>query len=246
MGGRFTLPSQIDLLVQLQEVDQVLRANTQAVESSEGRLADLEEAYRLKSVATDEARTTSSALGTRQRDLEGRLQVAEEKMKDRRMRVTRIRNDKELGLARREVDLLKEEITTMESELQQVYEQVEAATTALVGLEGELKGLADEREAEALALKETVERLGEAIERDRSRRQQILGTVDESLRSRYEMILSRRGGVAVVAVRNGTCEGCRMRVPPQLYNQIQRNEQVFLCPSCQRMLHWRPEQSEAS
>jgi len=52
--------------------------------------------------------------------------------------------------------------------------------------------------------------------------------------------------VAVVAVRNGTCEGCRMRVPPQLYNQIQRNEQVFLCPSCQRMLHWRPEQSQAS
>ena len=162
------------------------------------------------------------------------------------MRVTRIRNDKELGLARREVDLLKEEITAMEAELQQVYEQVEAATTALVGLEGELKGLADEREAEALALKETVERLGEAIERDRGRRQQILGTVDESLRSRYEMILSRRGGVAVVAVRNGTCEGCRMRVPPQLYNQIQRNEQVFLCPSCQRMLHWRPEQSQAS
>jgi len=84
------------------------------------------------------------------------------------------------------------------------------------------------------------------IERDRGRRQQIIGTVDEALRSRYEMILSRRGGLAVVAVRDGTCQGCRMRVPPQLYNQIQRNDQVFLCPSCQRMLHWRPEQSEAS
>jgi hypothetical protein len=30
-------------------------------------------------------------------------------MKDRRMRITRIRNDKELGLVKREVDLLKEE-----------------------------------------------------------------------------------------------------------------------------------------
>jgi predicted nucleic acid-binding Zn-ribbon protein len=37
-----------------------------------------------------------------------------------------------------------------------------------------------------------------------------------------------------------------MRVPPQLYNQIQRNEQVILCPSCQRMLHWQPEQTEAN
>ena len=240
------MPSQIDLLVQLQQVDQVLRANTQAVESSEGRLAELQEAHRLKAAATDEARAAAAGLGTRQRDLEGRLAASEVKMKDRRMRVTRIRNDKELGLAKREVDLLKEELTALEAELQSVYEQVEAATTALVGLEGELKGLADARTAEAIALKETVERLGADIERDRGRRQQILGTVDEALRSRYEMILSRRGGVAVVAVRNGTCEGCRMRVPPQLYNQIQRNEQVFLCPSCQRMLHWRPEQSQAS
>jgi predicted nucleic acid-binding Zn-ribbon protein len=240
------LSSQIELLVQLQEVDQVLRANTQAVESSEGRLAEIDEAHRIKSAATEEARAAAAALGTRQRDLEGRLAADEEKMKDRRMRVTRIRNDKELGLARREVDLLKEVITTLEAELQQVYEQVEAATTTLAGLEGELKALADARDAEAAALKETVERLGADIERDRGRRQQILGTVDEALRSRYEMILSRRGGLAVVAVRDGTCQGCRMRVPPQLYNQIQRNEQVFLCPSCQRMLHWRPQQSEAS
>ena len=50
------------------------------------------------------------------------------------------------------------------------------------------------------------------------------------------MIFSRRGGLAVVEIRGGTCQGCRMHVPPQLFNQIQRNEQVILCPSCQRML----------
>ena len=240
------MPSQIELLVQLQQVDQVLRANTQAVESGEGRVAELDEAYRAKAAATDEARTAATALSARQRDLEGRLSAAEEKMKDRRMRITRIRNDKELGLAKREVDILKEEINGLEAELQQVYEQVEAATTALVALEGELKSLAEAREAEAVALQETIARLGADIERDRGRRQTLIDTVDQALRQRYEMILSRRGGLAVVPVRDGTCQGCRMRVPPQLYNQIQRNDQVILCPSCQRMLHWQPEQSEAS
>ena len=65
-------------------------------------------------------------------------------------------------------------------------------------------------------------------------------------RRRYEMIFSRRGGVAVVAVRGGTCQGCHMHVPPQLYNLIQRNEQLILCPNCQRMLFWQPEGEEAS
>ena len=238
--------SQIELLAAVQVIDQSLRTKTLELAEGEGRVAALTEATRAQTAAATTARAEHGVLTARQRDLEVKLGAAEAKLKDRRMRITRIRNDKELGLARREVDLLKDEITVLEAELQQVYEQVEAATTALAGLEGELKSLADAREAEAAALKETVERLGADIERDRGRRQQILGTVDEALRSRYEMILSRRGGVAVVAVRNGTCEGCRMRVPPQLYNQIQRNEQVFLCPSCQRMLHWRPEQSQAS
>jgi len=162
------------------------------------------------------------------------------------MRITRIRNDKELGLVKREIDILKEEITGIEAELQQVYEQAEAATSGLAGLEGELKALAEAREAEAVVLKDTIARLAADIERDRARRQKLIESVDEVLRGRYEMTFSRRGGLAVVAVRDGTCQGCRMRVPPQLYNQIQRNDQVILCPSCQRMLHWQPEQSEAS
>jgi hypothetical protein len=106
--------------------------------------------------------------------------------------------------------------------------------------------LAEAREAGAVALRETIARLGDDIERDRTRRQAVMATVDEELRRRYETILARRGGLAVVPVRQGTCQGCRMRIPPQLYNQIQRNEQVILCPSCQRMLHWQPEQTEAS
>jgi hypothetical protein len=240
------LPSQIELLVQLQEVDQTLRANTQAVATGEQRVAEIEEAYKVKAAATEQAREGATGLSARQRDLEARLADTENKMKDRRMRITRIRNDKELGMAKREVDLLKEELTGLETELQQVYEQVEATTGALAGLEGELKGLAEAREAEAIALRETIARLGADIERDRTRRQAVMDSLDEELRRRYETILSRRGGLAVVPVRQGTCQGCRMRIPPQLYNQIQRNEQVILCPSCQRMLHWQPDESEAA
>jgi uncharacterized protein len=240
------LPSQIELLIELQQVDLSLRENTQAVSAGEERVAELVDAHRTKTIATEQARAAAAVLGTRQRDLEGRLAAAEAKMKDRRMRLTRIRNDKELGLAKREVDLLKEEITAIETELQQVYEQAEAATTTLGALETELTAIGAERDSEETALRETTARLAADIERDRSRREALIAKLDGEVRRRYEMILARRGGVAVVAVREGTCQGCRMRVPPQLYNQIQRNDQVILCPSCQRMLHWQPLQEEAS
>jgi uncharacterized protein len=162
------------------------------------------------------------------------------------MRITRIRNDKELGLAKREVDLLKEEITTLETELVGVMEQVEVTSTQLRELEAKLAQLTGERDDEASALRATLDRLASEIERERATRTQLVETVDGDLRRKYEMIFSRRGGVAVVEIRGGTCLGCRMRVPPQLFNEIQRNhEQVILCPSCQRMLYWR-EAEEAN
>jgi predicted nucleic acid-binding Zn-ribbon protein len=240
------LSTQIEVLATLQVVDQSLRSKSLTVAEGEGRVAALEEAVRGQTAAANAAREELAALSVRQRDLEGRLTVAEAKMKDRRMRITRIRNEKELGLAKREVELLKEETSGLEVELVAVMEQVESATAKLQGLESELARLTADRDTEAAELREKLAHLTAEIERERATRSELLQNVDGDLRRKYEMIFSRRGGLAVVEVRGGICQGCRMRVPPQLFNEIQRNEQVILCPSCQRMLFWRAEAEEAN
>ena len=135
------MATQIELLAALQSVDQSLREKTREVEESESRVASLEEDTRAKTAAEAVAREELAGLATRQRDLEGRLATTESKLKDRRMRITRIRNEKELGLAKREVDLLKEEAGTIETELVAVLEQVEVATARMRGIEDELAGL---------------------------------------------------------------------------------------------------------
>jgi predicted nucleic acid-binding Zn-ribbon protein len=227
-------------------VDQTLRENTQALQAGESRVAALEQAVRSHETAATAIEAELAESTGRQRELEGRLAGAEAKMKDRRMRITRIRNDKELGLAKREVELLKEETSGLETELLTIFEQVEAATKRLEAAQAELTSLISARDTEAAHLRDTIGRLGAEIERDRTRRGELVEGVDAELRRRYEMIFSRRGGVAVVPVRGGTCQGCHMHVPPQLYNLIQRNEQVILCPNCQRMLYWQPEGEEAN
>jgi uncharacterized protein len=241
------LATQIELLATLQLVDQRLRAKMLEVDEGESRVAALEEAVRSQTVATTAARDELAGLSARQRDLEARLAVAESKMKDRRMRITRIRNEKELGLARREVELLKEETTTVEAELMSVMELVESVGTKVAGLEGDLAKLVEARDGEAAGLRENIARLQGEIQREQATRTQLVETVDGDLCRKYEMIFSRRGGVAVVEVREGTCQGCRMRVPPQLFNELQRHhERVILCPSCQRMLFWRSEGQAAN
>jgi predicted nucleic acid-binding Zn-ribbon protein len=238
------LATQIEALATLQIVDQSLRAKTLEISEAEGRVAALEEAVRAQMAATSEGRAEHVALAARQGDLEARLTAAEAKAKDRRMRITRIRTDKELGLAKREIEMLKEETNGLETELVGVMELFEAATAKLQGLESECARLTGARDAEVEALRQRLAQLTGEIDRERATRTELIQTVDGELRRRYELIFSRRGGLAVVEIRGGICLGCRMRVPPQLFNEIQRKVEVILCPSCQRILYWRAEAEE--
>jgi predicted nucleic acid-binding Zn-ribbon protein len=239
--------SQIELLAEVQVIDQSLRVKTLELAEGEGRVASLTEATRAQTTAATTARAEHEVLTARQRELETKLGAAESKLKDRRMRLTRIRNDKELGLAKREMEILKDEASTLETELVGVMEQAETTGAKADGLEAELAKLTAERDREAADLKEKTGRLTGDIERERAARAELAKTLEEDLRRRYEMIFSRRGGLAVVEVRGGICLGCRMHVPPQLFNEIQRNlERVFVCPSCQRILYFRAEAAQAN
>jgi len=240
------LATQVALLAELQRVDQNIKCNSEAVETRRSALDQLDAQIAAQRAQVAAAEAELAALERRQRELDAQLTDAEAKTKDRRMRIARIRNEKELGLVRREIDALKEVTNAAETELLALMEQgdqrrtaVEAARQALAAVEAARASAAEELEA-------TITRVAGAIDADRSRRDTLLATVDVDLHRRYELIFSRRGGVAVVGVRGGTCQGCHMHVPPQLFNQIKRNEQIFLCPSCQRILFWEQPQDDES
>jgi hypothetical protein len=236
------LPTQIELLAALQEVDLTLSENTRAVRDGQARVAALDDALASRDVELVAAERVLAEHETRRRELEGRIAELETKLKDRRMRIARIRNERELAVLRHEIEVLKEESSGHETELLELYDKIETARQARDAARAARDVVVTERADAATDLEATIAKVRDAIERDEAKRGELAGHVDDDLHRRYRMILERRGGVAVVAVRDGICQGCHMNVPPQLYNQVLRNEQVLLCPSCQRIIFWRPSE----
>jgi len=70
---------------------------------------------------------------------------------------------------------------------------------------------------------------------------QTVNGMNATLRVKYEQIFERRGGSAVVVVRQGVCTGCHMGVPPQMYNELQKFRDIRQCPNCHRILFYRPD-----
>ncbi len=62
--------------------------------------------------------------------------------------------------------------------------------------------------------------------------------VDAAALALFEKIAKHRKGVAVVEARDGLCSSCHVRLRPQVFNEIRRNDNLIQCESCSRILHF--------
>jgi predicted nucleic acid-binding Zn-ribbon protein len=239
-----TAETSIDRLAALQELDRQLREKTELVRASEGEVAEAESQLAQQRELTQQAGAARDAAEARRAELEALLDTEETKMKDRRMRLNRVRNEKELQALRREIEVGKEANQQTEEELLRVMESLETLTATATEAEQCLSELEAASAAKISERRAGVGQLLEDVARERQIRDRMASALDVSLRQKYEQIFERRGGTAVVEVRNGTCQGCYMNLPPQLFNELQRTRDVRMCPNCHRILFWRPERLE--
>lgn len=182
---------------------------------------------------TDDEKQSAAA----RKKLEKELAEGEARIRNRRMRINLVRNDKELQALNHEVDALKENNQRLEAEVLTMMEGVDARAARIK----ELTELVEKGRKELVAAEKEIaaeiEELKSAISKQKRKRTGVAGEIERSLLQRYDMIFSRRQGLAVALVKGGTCQGCRVRIPPQLYNEIQKHLQIHFCPNCQRILY---------
>lgn len=160
------------------------------------------------------------------------------KVKKWEQRLNEIRNQREyLALSRevdganrqnREADEKLAELGTKRSELDK---QFDAAKAKVSELEQALAAEKQAVEEQSAALRTEITNLT-------ARRQELSTKVPRPLFAKYEQVRAKRMGVGIVPVVGGCCQGCNMRLPPQLYNMLQRGNSVEQCPSCNRIVFW--------
>ena len=237
--------SELDRLATLQGIDRRLQDKTELAAALEREVSEMDAELAAQREVVAALQAEREIREQRRRELEARLEEEERKMKDRRMRLNRVRNEKELGALRREIELGKEANQQMEAELLTVLEAVEALDARLAESTQALAAAEERHTTGCLTRRERIGALTSEVEGERGMRDRLASSLSEELRGKYEQIFARRGGTTVVEIRNGTCMGCHMQVPPQFFNELQKTRAVRLCPNCHRILFWRPEPAEA-
>ena len=237
--------AQIEILASLQTVDREIKEQTgrkqrlldelrvteKQIQSKKGEIDALNAIY----VEREKARVEKDRI----------FQDEGKKAMDKRMRMNRIKNTKELQALQREIELMRQTNGDLEEDLIRIMQEIDAVKAQIQTKQSEMAAIQEEWHKKQAELQVEISGIDAAVSEAATRRQSIASQVTGDLISRYELIFSRRGGTAVVEVAGGICQGCYMNLPPQLWIEIIRNEKVHLCPSCQRILFVKPPNSGA-
>jgi uncharacterized protein len=231
------LRDQLKQLEELQTHDAKIQELEQSLKAIPAKLAATQtDLARVEGLLASE----SQALGETERyysEQKGLVTDDEVQVAGAKHKLTQAKNSKEYMAAQREIEQRRESLASREGEITKLVEAVEAKKKMLA-----------ERTADVQALKKSIDNDGEAarvrmaeieakIDELRKVRDKLATQVKPEVLKRYGAIRMRRG-LAVVAVKNGTCQGCNMNIPPQLYIVLQRGVSIEVCPSCSRIIYW--------
>ena len=230
-------PTQLEMLFQLQALDTRLQEKLRVVTRYESELAARRAAIAASTAKIDALAATRKEAVAARALAEKQNKNQQESLKQKRQRANKARNEKEVRAGQDEVSSALEEIRESETVLleamakvEELEAQIEVAKAGRAELENEDHRRVSEAESRSDALR------GE-LSAERSVRDGQAAQVDATLRKKYDSLIERRQGLAVVEIDGGgCCAGCHVQIPPQTLMEIRRTGSLKVCPMCQRIL----------
>jgi len=246
VDARSSVKDQLALLIDLQALDH-------RIGQQKDRKLSIPEAIDLAQRGLDAVQSNwmavkneAEAVQKNRREKERDLEVQEGKLEKLKNRTTEIKTNKEYQAHLHEIETAKKEKDQVEEILLHLMEQGDALKARLSEQEALLaqaeKLFQEEREklsAEAGQIEEDLKQLEQE-------RQGLEGKVEKKLLQDYHQLKAARKDLAVVPIKDGTCLGCRLQLPPQLMAEVRRNEKILTCSNCRRILYWPAQASPSS
>ncbi len=231
------LKTQIIGLIRLQELDSEIYILGKEKAAIPQAIAALEAAFELKKENLLALDKKALALQVQRKERELELGVNTEAVKKLSGQLFSLKTNKEFQVMQQQIADTKADGSVIEEKILMLFEEADQIK-ALIDAEN-LK-LKDEEKIFLQQKKEVQSRSDQIADRLAqldAQRKQIIPEIDSKMLQEYERILHSREGLALATVKNNSCSGCHMLVPPQVINLIKMYEHIITCEVCNRILY---------
>ena len=157
-----------------------------------------------------------------------------------------VKTNQEYHAVQKEIGFAQGEIKTIEDKILELMVEADDLTAAVKRAEGELASEQKAVDADRRAMTTELAAMKSSLEQIAGERAEVVRGLSAKSLAIFELVLRRRNGVAVAPARDGICTVCHVRLRPQVFNTILRNDQIIQCDSCQRILYHVPAAAPAA
>jgi len=232
------LREQLKLLRELQKIDLTLKKIKEERDRFPKEMKKLDEREHIEKERMQKEREKIESLEKERRQKERNLNTEQEKIKKAEGRMFEVKTNKEYQALLSEVEAIKEATSREEEEILQILEEIDELKRDLLKREKEVTTTLEKIERERKKIQEKMDEDDGLWKEQKERREALSKQVESGLYKLYNTLKEKRQGVGVVNVRDETCQGCFVNVPPQMFIEVQKNNAIIRCPNCNRILYW--------
>ena len=175
---------------------------------------------------------------TVRRTLEKDVAIQQARLSKFRDTLMAVKTNIEFTAVQKEIGFAQGEVKALEDKMLERMLEGDDLTSALkraeVDLAAEQKAVDADRRTTSAAHVE----LQASVDRMTKERAELLGSLNTQLLTLFEMIARKRNGIAVAEARDGVCTICHVRLRPQVFNEVRRNDSILQCDHCNRILYF--------
>jgi predicted nucleic acid-binding Zn-ribbon protein len=145
-----------------------------------------------------------------------------------------------------EIEAAQNDIRAREDRILEIMMEIDEVSAAIKLSEAGLRVAEKEVAAERALLDSEMAAMQAEMERTGAARQALTADIDRGVLDIFEVTAKGRKGVAVSEARNGLCTICHVRLRPQVFNEVRKNEAIIQCDSCRRILYFGDSEAPTS
>lgn len=225
-----------ELLWALQQLDTELRTLSEKLSQIPSRVNDLKKAAAAIKAELDQAKTDIIEHKKQYKLCELDLRGTEERVAGYSVQLYSAKTNEQYKAFLKEIETQKKQKNSIEDRMIVLMEETEALDRKVKLNEKESTELDSETTRKVEMLESEKTELDAAIATRKQQRETTAAAIPAELLKRYERVRANKGGVAVATVRKERCSGCLSPIPAQRIVEVDRQDHLYLCEACGRIL----------
>jgi predicted nucleic acid-binding Zn-ribbon protein len=231
------LMNNVKVLLALQEIMSQSRMVEREKQKIPLEVADLKSLFEERETKFLAAKQEFEQLQKEKREKEREIEEERDKVEKAKAKLMSIKTNKEYYAMLKEIEGTKRTNSAREEELLSILARYEEVEKRVAELSGEVEELGARYRERMVDIEARMGSFDKDISQLLARKTEMAAGLDAGLARRFEMIFARRDGIAIVPARNQSCTGCHMNISPQLFNLLQREDRIYSCPNCNRIIY---------